>query len=65
MELGGAAVVRARTAAVLDEVARLAVSGAFRTYVTQTYPLAEAAAALRAVESGHTRGKIVIEVAAA
>ncbi|MFI5633661.1 NADP-dependent oxidoreductase [Streptomyces sp. NPDC051664] len=65
VELGGAAVVRARTAAVLDEVARLAVSGAFRTYVTQTYPLAEAAAALRAVESGHTRGKIVIEVAAA
>jgi hypothetical protein len=33
--------------------------------VTQTFPLGEAAAALRAVESGHTRGKIVIEVAAA
>ncbi|WP_392667734.1 NADP-dependent oxidoreductase [Streptomyces sp. LN785] len=64
VELGGAAVVRARNAEVLGEVARLAVSGAFRTYVTQTFPLADAAAALRAVEGGHTRGKIVIEVAA-
>ncbi|MFE2093418.1 NADP-dependent oxidoreductase [Streptomyces sp. NPDC059460] len=64
VELGGAAVARARTAAVLDEVARLVVDGAFTTYVTQTFPLGEAAAALRAVESGHTRGKIVIEVAA-
>ncbi|MEU0834363.1 NADP-dependent oxidoreductase [Streptomyces sp. NPDC005969] len=65
VELGGAAVARARTAAVLDEVARLAVDGAFTVCVTQTFPLGEAAAALRAVESGHTRGKIVIEVAAA
>ncbi|MFJ3712874.1 MULTISPECIES: NADP-dependent oxidoreductase [unclassified Streptomyces] len=63
VELGGAAVERARNAAVLDEVARLAVSGVLRTYVTRTFPLAEAAEALRAVEGGHTRGKIVIEVA--
>ncbi|MEV8567589.1 NADP-dependent oxidoreductase [Streptomyces sp. NPDC051322] len=63
VELGGAAVERARNAAVLDEVARLAVSGALRTYVTRTFPLDRAGEALRAVESGHTRGKIVIEVA--
>ncbi|MFE2379635.1 NADP-dependent oxidoreductase [Streptomyces sp. NPDC059398] len=63
VELGGAAVVRARNAAVLDAVARLAVDGALRACVTRTYPLEQAAEALRAVEGGHIRGKIVIEVA--
>ncbi|MFD7427158.1 NADP-dependent oxidoreductase [Streptomyces sp. NPDC059818] len=62
VELGGAAVARARTAAVLDAVADLVVTGALRTHVTRTYPLTEAGEALRAVESGHARGKIVIEV---
>ncbi|MFD7716404.1 NADP-dependent oxidoreductase [Streptomyces sp. NPDC059814] len=64
VELGGAAVARARTAAVLDAVADLVVTGALRTHVTRTYPLTEAGEALRAVESGHARGKIVIEVGA-
>ncbi|MFF3749399.1 NADP-dependent oxidoreductase [Streptomyces sp. NPDC002018] len=63
-ELGGAAVVRARTAAVLDEVAKLAVDGTLRPHVTRTFPLARADEALRAVEEGHARGKIVIEVGA-
>ncbi|WP_327365680.1 NADP-dependent oxidoreductase [Streptomyces sp. NBC_01217] len=63
-ELGGAAVLRARTAVVLDEVADLVVTGALRTHVTRTFPLTEAGAALRAVESGHARGKIVIEATA-
>ncbi|MGV9882829.1 NADP-dependent oxidoreductase [Streptomyces sp. NPDC003006] len=63
-ELGGAAVARARTAAVLNEVALLAVSGVLRPHVTATYPLARADEALRAVEDGHARGKIVIEVEA-
>ncbi|WP_405825172.1 NADP-dependent oxidoreductase [Streptomyces sp. NBC_00838] len=62
--LGGAAVVRLRTAAVLEEVAELVVAGTLRPYVTRTFPLAEAARALRAVEEGHTLGKIVIEVGA-
>ncbi|MDX3855127.1 NADP-dependent oxidoreductase [Streptomyces sp. AK02-01A] len=60
--LGGAAVVRQRTAAVLDEVAKLAVSGELDPYVTRTFPLERADEALRAVEDGHTQGKIVIEV---
>ncbi|MFF2324539.1 MULTISPECIES: NADP-dependent oxidoreductase [unclassified Streptomyces] len=60
-ELGGAAVARARTAAVLDAVAKLVVTGVLRTHVTRTFPLTEAGEALRAVESGHARGKIVIE----
>ncbi|UFQ19273.1 MULTISPECIES: NADP-dependent oxidoreductase [Streptomyces] len=61
-ELGGAPVARARTAAVLAELARLAAAGVLRPYVTATYPLARAGEALRAVEGGHARGKIVIEV---
>ncbi|WP_055489363.1 NADP-dependent oxidoreductase [Streptomyces sp. TP-A0356] len=62
--LGGARVVRARTAAVLDEVAQLVRRGDLNPYVTRTFPLERADEALRAVEDGHTRGKIVIEVGA-
>lgn len=61
-QLGGAAVVRLRTAAVLDEVAKLVVDGTLRPYVTRTFPLGRADEALRAVEDGHAQGKIVIEV---
>ncbi|WP_326763943.1 NADP-dependent oxidoreductase [Streptomyces sp. NBC_01591] len=64
VELGGAAVERARTAAVLDEVADLVVTGALRTHVNRAFPLSGAGDALRAVENGHTLGKIVIEVVA-
>lgn len=61
-ELGGAAVARARTSEVLDAVARLAVDGVLRPEVTATYPLERAGEALRAVEGGHARGKVVIDV---
>lgn len=37
--------------------------GRLRPLVTRTFPLDRAAEALRAVEDGHARGKIVIEVA--
>ncbi|MCX4992873.1 MULTISPECIES: NADP-dependent oxidoreductase [unclassified Streptomyces] len=63
-KLGGAGVERARTAAVLDEVGRLAAEGRLRPFVTRTFPLDRAAEALRTVEDGHARGKIVIEVTA-
>ena len=63
-ELGGAPVARARTSEVLEAVARLGVDGVLRPEVSATYPLDRADEALRAVESGHTRGKIVIEVGA-
>jgi NADPH:quinone reductase-like Zn-dependent oxidoreductase len=62
-KLGGAPVARLRTAAVLDAVAQLATDGVLNPFVTATYPLDQADAALRAVETGHTQGKIVIEVA--
>ncbi|MFJ3803449.1 zinc-binding alcohol dehydrogenase family protein [Streptomyces sp. NPDC090088] len=61
--LGGARVERARTAAVLDEVAELVVGGELDPHISQTFPLERADRALRAVEDGHTLGKIVIEVA--
>lgn len=62
-ELGGARVTRARSAAVLEEVARLVLNGDLDPHVTRTFPLDEAGEALRTVEEGHVRGKIVIEVA--
>jgi NADPH:quinone reductase-like Zn-dependent oxidoreductase len=62
VELGGSAIVRARTGAVLSAVAALVLEGALDPYVTRTYPLTEADQALRAVESGHTRGKIALTI---
>jgi NADPH:quinone reductase-like Zn-dependent oxidoreductase len=40
------------------------VDGKLDPHVTQTFPLDRAGEALRTVEDGHARGKIVIEVAA-
>ncbi|WP_328766146.1 quinone oxidoreductase family protein [Streptomyces sp. NBC_00286] len=60
--LGGAPVARARNAAILDEVARLVADGKLNPHVTQTFPLSRAGEALRLVEDGHARGKIVIEI---
>ena len=42
------------------ELARLAEAGKLRVVVAATYPLAEVAAAHRALATGHTRGKIVL-----
>ncbi|GGV04375.1 NADP-dependent oxidoreductase [Streptomyces spectabilis] len=61
-ELGGSPVARARSAEVLDAVAALAAADVLRPHLTATYPLERAGEALRAVESGHARGKVVIEV---
>ncbi|MFD9004955.1 zinc-binding alcohol dehydrogenase family protein [Streptomyces sp. NPDC059582] len=63
VRLGGARVERARTAAVLAAVADLVVEGSLDPHVTRTFPLERAGEALRAVEEGHARGKVVIEVA--
>lgn len=62
-KLGGARVERARNSAVLDALAQLVLRGQLDPHVTQTFPLDRAGEALRTVEDGHTRGKIVIEVA--
>jgi NADPH:quinone reductase-like Zn-dependent oxidoreductase len=62
-KLGGARVARVRTSEGLAAAADLVVSGDLDPQVTQTFPLERAGEALRAVEEGHARGKIVIEVA--
>ncbi len=61
--LGGSPVARARNQEVLDAVAQLVVQGVLNPFVTSTFPLDQAAQALRLVEDGHAQGKVVIEVA--
>jgi NADPH:quinone reductase-like Zn-dependent oxidoreductase len=63
-KLGGSPVERLRNSEVLDAVARLTVDGVLNPFVTETFPLDQAAQALRIVEDGHVRGKLVIEIAA-
>ncbi|MBW0109878.1 NADP-dependent oxidoreductase [Pseudonocardia sp. KRD-182] len=62
-EVGGALVARARTAAVLDAVVALVAQGKLDPHVTEVFPLDDAAAALQSVEAGHSRGKVVVEIA--
>jgi NADPH:quinone reductase-like Zn-dependent oxidoreductase len=46
----------------LATLAGMIASGQVRPIIDRTYPLAEAAAALRYLEAGHARGKVVIAV---
>ncbi len=62
-KLGGSMMTRERSTARLAEVAALAADGTLRPFVTEVFPFARAGDALRTVEEGHARGKIVIEVA--
>jgi NADPH:quinone reductase-like Zn-dependent oxidoreductase len=60
--LGGVPVERDRRRAVLERIVEWTEQGALDPFVTATYPLERAPDALRAVENGHARGKIVLEV---
>jgi NADPH:quinone reductase len=46
--------------AARPELARLAQDGTLRVFISQTFPLAEVAAAHRAIMTGHTTGKIAL-----
>jgi NADPH:quinone reductase-like Zn-dependent oxidoreductase len=48
----------------LSRIAELLDSGAIKAVVTKTFPLEQAADAWREAMSGHTRGKVVLEVPA-
>jgi NADPH:quinone reductase-like Zn-dependent oxidoreductase len=48
----------------LAKLKKLIDSGRLRPVIDRTYPLAEAADAIRHVEEGHPRGKVVITVTA-
>jgi NADPH2:quinone reductase len=61
-ELGGHMIERDRTGRVLEIVGALVAEGKLDPHVEDIRPLDEAADALAAVEVGHARGKVVIEV---
>jgi NADPH:quinone reductase-like Zn-dependent oxidoreductase len=61
-ELGGHMIERDRTSRVLDIVADLVAQGKLDPHIEDVRPLDDAAEALAAVEIGHARGKVVIEV---
>jgi NADPH:quinone reductase-like Zn-dependent oxidoreductase len=61
-ELGGHFIERDRTRRVLEIVGALVADGKLDPHVEDVRPLDEAADALAAVEVGHARGKVVIEI---
>lgn len=61
-EVGGSGVVRDGSGAVLSEVAWLVADGKLDMHVVDVRPFDEAGQALSGVESGHSRGKVVLEL---
>ena len=61
-EAGGRIMERDHTSRVLNIVVRMVEDGKLEPYVEDVRPLDEAAQALAAVEAGHARGKVVIQV---
>lgn len=61
-ELGGGGVQRDGGGAVLGEIVNLVADGKLDPHVSAVVPLDRAAEALAGVESGHSRGKVVISV---
>ncbi|MER7670291.1 NADP-dependent oxidoreductase [Kitasatospora sp. NPDC096128] len=61
-ELGGRYVTRSTTSETLAALAALVAAGDLDPRVTARYPLGRAGEALAEVESGHARGKVVLEV---
>ncbi|MFD7593378.1 NADP-dependent oxidoreductase [Kitasatospora sp. NPDC059812] len=62
-ELGGRYITRSTTSETLSALAALVAAGELDPNITGRYPLARAAEAIAFVESGHARGKVVLEVA--
>jgi NADPH2:quinone reductase len=61
-ELGGHMIERNRNRRVLDTVAGLVAEGKLDPHVEDQRSLDEAAAALAAVETGHAKGKVVLQL---
>jgi NADPH:quinone reductase-like Zn-dependent oxidoreductase len=59
----GAAISVEPSSTELAEIGRLIDDKKIKVIVSQTFPLAEAAKAHQQVETGHTRGKIVLKIA--
>jgi len=60
-ELGGSAVTRDRVG-ILKTVAELVADGKLNPHAVDIVPLDKAADAIAGVESGHSRGKVVLEI---
>lgn len=63
LELGGRYMFSRPDSAQLTQLAEWVDEGRLRIDVTRTYPLAEAAQAQRAQESGDVRGKVTLDIA--
>ncbi|MFC9435720.1 NADP-dependent oxidoreductase [Nocardia sp. NPDC057030] len=61
-DFGGRFVERRLDRENLERSAQLALDGVLASVITAVHPLADAPAALAAVENGHASGKVVIEV---
>lgn len=61
-ELGGHLIERDRTSRVLEIVGAMVAEGKLDPHVEDIRPLDEAADAIAAVEVGHAKGKVVIQV---
>ncbi|MGY4652589.1 NADP-dependent oxidoreductase [Mycobacterium sp. URHB0021] len=61
-ELGGHMIERDRSSRVLEIVGQLVADGKLDPHVEDIRPLDDAADAIAAVEAGHAKGKVVIEV---
>jgi NADPH:quinone reductase-like Zn-dependent oxidoreductase len=62
-ELGGSFVQRDLSGSNLAEVAQLVADGKLNPHAVDVVPFEKAADAIAGVESGHARGKVVIEIA--
>ncbi|MFJ5116297.1 NADP-dependent oxidoreductase [Kitasatospora sp. NPDC088548] len=61
-ELGGRYITRSTTSETLAALAALVAAGELDPHITGRYPLNRAAEALALVESGHARGKLVLDI---
>ncbi|MBA3762045.1 MAG: zinc-binding dehydrogenase, partial [Chthoniobacterales bacterium] len=59
----GTAFMVSPNASLLSDLSKLVEAKKLKPVVSKTFPLAEAAKAQEAIETGHTRGKIVLRVA--
>ncbi|WP_344345552.1 zinc-binding dehydrogenase, partial [Kitasatospora putterlickiae] len=61
-ELGGRYITRSTSPRTLAELAELVAAGELDPHIVSRYPLARAAEAIALVESGHARGKVVLDI---
>ncbi|WP_380281277.1 NADP-dependent oxidoreductase [Kitasatospora purpeofusca] len=61
-ELGGRYITRSTSPDTLAALAELVAAGELDPHITGRYPLSRAAEAMALIESGHARGKVVLDI---